>query len=90
MLFGSQAKGTVRIGSDVDLLIVANMDGNPGFHHRRARQLAADCFPPIDIVIATPAEIAEAAAAKSPFLLSILSTGITIYNRSSGSTPGSA
>ncbi len=83
MLFGSYAKGTVHRGSDVDLLVIANLQGNPAFHQRRARQLAADCFPPVDVVFATPADVAGAATAKSPFLLSILGVGITLYTRPS-------
>jgi len=81
VLFGSYAKGTVHGGSDVDLLVIANLEGNPAFHQRRARQLAADCFPRVDVVFATPLEVAEAATAKSPFLLSILGKGITLYAR---------
>ena len=81
VLFGSYAKGTVRSGSDVDLLVIASLNGNPDFHRRRARQLAANSFPPVDVVFATPAEVAGAATAKSPFLLSILGSGITVYNR---------
>ena len=81
MLFGSWAKGTRHVGSDVDLLIIADLPGSPVVHARRARQLAADSFPRIDIVFATPDEVASAATAKSPFLLSILGTGITVYRR---------
>jgi predicted nucleotidyltransferase len=82
VLFGSYAKGTNHAGSDVDLLVVANLDGDPAFYLRRARQLAADCFPPIDVVFATPEDVAEAHTARSPFLLSVLGSGITLYNRS--------
>jgi len=82
MLFGSYAKGTVQPGSDVDLLIVADLDGDPMVHQRRARQLTADCFPPIDIIICTPEDVSEATIAKSPFLLSVLGSGITVYSRS--------
>jgi predicted nucleotidyltransferase len=81
VLFGSYAKGRVHGGSDVDLLVVANLEGNPAFHQRRARQLAADCFPRVDVVFATPEEVNEAATTKSPFLLSILGKGITLYTR---------
>jgi predicted nucleotidyltransferase len=81
LLFGSYAKGRVRAGSDVDLLVVANLAGNPLFHQRRARQLAADCFPRVDIVFATPEDVAKASIAKSPFLLSILGSGVTLYTR---------
>jgi predicted nucleotidyltransferase len=81
LLFGSWAKGTRHVGSDIDLLIIADLPGNPMAHARRARQLAADSFPRIDIVFATPKEVASAVTAKSPFLLSILGTGIVVYQR---------
>jgi len=81
VLFGSYAKNSVRLGSDVDLLVVARLEGNPSIHLRRARQLAADCFPPVDIVFASPEEIAGAATTASPFLASILGRGITVYAR---------
>lgn len=80
VLFGSYAKGTKRDSSDVDLLIVAEVESGAA-HHRRARQLTSDCFPRVDIVFATPTEVAEAAEARSPFLYSILGSGITIYER---------
>jgi len=87
LLFGSYAKGNVRPGSDVDLLVIANVAGNPAIHLRRARQLCADCFPPVDVVFAAPEEVAAAESAKSPFLLSILGTGVVIYASRLGSDP---
>ena len=81
MLFGSYAKGTNGPDSDVDLLVIADLCGDPIFHLRRARQLAADCFPPVDVVFATAEEIASAPTAKSPFLLSILEKGVIVYRR---------
>ena len=82
VLFGSYAKGQEHAGSDIDLLIVADLAEESLAHHlRRARQLAADCFPPVDIVFATPDEIAAAAGAPSPFLQSILERGVTVYER---------
>jgi uncharacterized protein len=83
ILFGSYAKGTAHSGSDVDLLVVANLDANRDLQQRRANQLASDCFPHVDVVLATPAEVAEADRAKSPFLVSILGVGIEIYTASS-------
>ena len=79
MLFGSFAKGTNHLSSDIDLLVVANLEGDALYHLRRARQLAADCFPPIDVVFATKEEIESAATAKSPFLYSILKRGVIVY-----------
>jgi predicted nucleotidyltransferase len=84
LLFGSYAKGTQRLASDVDLLVIAELSGSAVFHLRRAHQLAADCFPPVDVVFATPAEVAEADSAPSPFLQSILGSGKLVYCRSSG------
>lgn len=83
LLFGSHAKGKAKLTSDMDLLVIAQMEGNPAIHRRRAKQLAADCFPRVDVVIATPAEVADAANARSPFLASILGSGITLYTRPS-------
>ena len=81
VLFGSYAKGNVRVRSDVDLLIVTSIDGTQALSQRRARQLTADCFPRVDVAFATPEEVAQADAAKSPFLASILTVGITLYRR---------
>ena len=79
ILFGSYAKGTARSRSDVDLLVVADLHGHRDLHRRRARQLAADCFPRVNVVLATPLEVAQAGIAKSPFLQSILGSGIELY-----------
>ena len=81
VLFGSYAKGTTHLGSDLDLLVIAEIGDNPAFYLRRAHQLAVDCFPPVDVVFATPEDVACAATTKSPFLLSILERGIIVYRR---------
>ena len=81
LLFGSHAKGTSHGRSDVDLLVIVAGDDEGGARRRRARQLAADCFPPVDPVFATPEEVAEATLDDAPFLLSILASGVTIYER---------
>ncbi len=81
VLFGSYAKGRNQPGSDVDLLIVADLVGDAAMHLRRAHQLAADCYPPVDVVFATREEVEKAAAMQNPFLLSILGSGIPIYRR---------
>jgi predicted nucleotidyltransferase len=82
VLFGSYAKGTAESGSDMDLLVVADIEGDPIVHLRRARQLVASSFPPVDIVLCTSEDVSEAASAKSPFLLSVLGSGVTVYSRS--------
>jgi uncharacterized protein len=81
VLFGSYAKGTARPGSDVDLLVVAEAGAEPAKAIRRARQLVATSFPAVDVVLCTPEDAEHAATAASPFLQSILETGITVYAR---------
>jgi predicted nucleotidyltransferase len=82
VLFGSYAKGTAESGSDLDLLVIADIEGDAVLHLRRARQLVAASFPPVDVVLCTPEDVSEAPSAKSPFLLSVLGSGITVYSRS--------
>jgi len=81
LLFGSYAKGMTHAASDVDLLVVADLPGDSATHNRRARQLVADCFPPVDVVFATPREVESAEIQRSPFLLSILGSGVVVYRR---------
>jgi predicted nucleotidyltransferase len=81
VLFGSWAKGVTRASSDVDLLVVTEAAADGAAPRIRARQLAADCFPGVDVVLATPADVAAAATAASPFLASILGSGIDLYAR---------
>jgi uncharacterized protein len=88
IVFGSHAKGTAHSTSDFDLLVIVNVEGSLGPYRRRARQLAADCFPPVDIVLATPADVEDAETAPSPFLLSILGSGVTIYQSEQRGTRG--
>jgi predicted nucleotidyltransferase len=81
ILFGSYAKGTNHAGSDIDLLLVVDLPGDAGIHQRRARQLTADCFPPVDVVFQSPENVAEAGVAGSPFLVSVLERGVTLFSR---------
>jgi predicted nucleotidyltransferase len=85
VLFGSYAKGTEQPGSDVDLLVITEAASNPGTALRRARQLVATNFPPIDVSLCTPADAEHADRAASPFLQSILESGLTVYQRRSPS-----
>jgi predicted nucleotidyltransferase len=84
VLFGSYARGTANPDSDVDLLVIADLVGDPVLHARRARQLVAASFPPVDVLICSPEDVAESRTARSLFLLSVLESGITLY---SGSAP---
>lgn len=78
VLFGSRAKGVPHGRSDTDLLVIAEAAVDPALVHR-ARELVATSFPPIDLVLCTPSDAENATAALSPFLLSILDSGITLF-----------
>src|SRR6266568_8574321 len=81
VLFGSYAKGTACADSDVDLLVVADLEGDPVAHARRARQLTADSFPRVDVVLCRSGDLSESELTRSAFLLSVLGSGITVYSR---------
>lgn len=57
ILFGSHADGTADEGSDLDLLVVADMQGSPPRRAARVYSLF-DPYPcPMDILVYTPAEV---------------------------------
>jgi len=82
VLFGSYAKGTATPDSDVDLLVVARLAGDLAVYQRRAEQLIVDYFPLIDVLMCTPQDLEEARSDRSQFLLSVIDSGVTVYNRS--------
>ena len=79
VLFGSYAKGSNKQGSDIDLLVVTYNDIDFSSHLRRAKQLAADCFPRVDVVFASTEELRKATLLSNAFLLSALDCGIILY-----------
>jgi predicted nucleotidyltransferase len=79
ILFGSRAKGTANPDSDADLLVVADLVGNPEIHLRRAHQLVSTHFPRVDVMFCTPEDVKSCSTAASPFLHSILETGVVVY-----------
>lgn len=78
-VFGSHARGSARPGSDVDLLVVGVWNNEPTRLLRHARQLVAHSFPPIDLVLCTPAELAKLERSQGPFLRSIIQSGVLIW-----------
>jgi predicted nucleotidyltransferase len=88
VLFGSYAKGTMQSGSDLDLLVIVRVEDRSASSLRRAHQLAADCFPTVDVAFATVDDVENAALDRNPFLLSVLGTGVTVYSREANGTIG--
>jgi predicted nucleotidyltransferase len=83
ILFGSFAYGHPTIDSDVDLLIVMRSKARPV---DRIRQASAVLDPrpfPVDIIVRTPAEIAERLRIRDCFIEEIVTKGKVLYERSS-------
>lgn len=82
ILFGSLADGAVHEWSDIDLLIIKETDKRP---IDRNVELAKLLRPKvgIDLFIYTPQEFAVLVREKYSFLLNILKTGKTVYEKRS-------
>ncbi len=81
VLLGSQARGTARAGSDLDLLVV--MD-SPLPRHRRVVPILkalAGIMIGKDVVAYTPGEIEEWRGVREAFITSILAEGRTLYKK---------
>lgn len=81
VLFGSHAHGHGRPDSDLDLLIIE--DSDLPRHRRAPRYLRAlvGVFPAKDVIVWTPAEIAEWGQVPHAFISTILREGVTLYER---------
>ena len=81
VLFGSQARGDARPDSDLDLLIV---EDSPVPRYKRAApylRALTGVFPAKDVVVWTPAEIAEWSNVSNAFVTTALREGRMLYAR---------
>ena len=88
VIFGSRAGGSARADSDVDVLIVKDdprrwvervMDATERLYSERLVEARRD-LPPFDVLVYTPAEIAERLALGDPFFAEMVS-GRLVYER---------
>jgi predicted nucleotidyltransferase len=82
ILFGSFAHGQPGTDSDVDLLVIMESEQNP---HARSVQVSEILYPrpfPVDIIVRTPAEVAERIALGDCFFRDIMARGKVLYERS--------
>ena len=78
ILFGSYAYGQPTEDSDVDLLVVMDIDESP--LHVAAKIAAVIEHPfPLDIVVRTPVEFASAVHRRGVFATEVATKGITLY-----------
>ena len=81
VLFGSYAYGAPDLDSDVDLLVVMDSDEPMAQRIRRVTEVAKVRFLPMDVIVRTPAEMAERLAMGDFFLADILEKGKVLYHR---------
>ena len=79
-LFGSQARGQAREGSDVDLLIVVP-DSNLPRHRREAfsYDLLWGIKTPVDVIVLTRAEFQRASRVKTSLASTVQAEGKVLY-----------
>jgi predicted nucleotidyltransferase len=83
VLFGSYASGAPNLESDVDLLVVMDSEESLAQRIRRVMHVAKVRFLPMDVIVRTPAEMAERLAMGDFFLAEILQKGKVLYHRES-------
>ena len=83
VLFGSYAYGVPDLDSDVDLLVVMDSNEPMAQRMRRVTEVAKVRFLPMDVIVRTPAEMAERLAMGDFFLAEILEKGKVLYRRES-------
>jgi predicted nucleotidyltransferase len=79
ILFGSRARGTARLDSDVDLLIIAD---SPQPRYRRAAPLygaLSDILLPMDIVVYSPEEVMDWSEVPKAFVTTAIREGKILY-----------
>ena len=80
-LFGFYAYGNPRSNSDVDLLVVMPLDGDPVDKSVEMRLKLRPRFP-LDLLVRTPAKIRERLAIGDDFIRDILEKGKVLYEAS--------
>lgn len=79
ILFGSYANGEAQEDSDLDILIIKDLDRDRYKRTREIRKLLRGTMIPIDVVIYTNAEVEEWKDTKSAFITQIMQNGRVLY-----------
>lgn len=82
IVFGSQARGDTRRGSDLDLLVVHDTSRTDREVRRQLERLFLDRRFGLDLIVRTPEEVAMNLADSNPFYAQhIFGEGIVLYER---------
>lgn len=78
ILFGSHAYGKPTRDSDVDIMVIMPLEGNPIDMSVEMRTRLRPPFP-LDLLVRTPAKISERLAMGDDFVADVLTNGRVIY-----------
>lgn len=81
ILFGSYACGQAKKDSDVDLLVVIQVDENP-MHVAGLISAAIDHPFPLDIFVVTPSRLEEYLKERAVFATQLITKGVVLYEAS--------
>jgi predicted nucleotidyltransferase len=81
ILFGSYASGTPTADSDVDLLVIMDTQARPVDRYLRVSRLLRPRPFPLDLLVKTPEEIAQALDREDAFIREITAQGRVLYER---------
>jgi predicted nucleotidyltransferase len=82
ILFGSYVYGTPSADSDVDLLVILDTQARPVDRYVSVSRLLRPRPFPLDLVVKTPEEIAQAVDRGDAFIDEVLTHGRVLYARS--------
>ena len=81
VLFGSYSYGTPTADSDVDLLVIMDTTARPVERYLRVSRLLRPRPFPLDLLVKTPEEVAQALAREDAFVHEITTRGRVLYER---------
>lgn len=79
ILFGSRAWGEPTKESDLDILVVMDVDGSPIRKASEISRIVRPKFLPMDIIVRTPDEIEHRIGIGDPFIKRIMNKGKVLY-----------
>lgn len=82
ILFGSYVYGKASSDSDVDLLVIMETSARPADRYLAVSRLIRPRPFPLDILVKTPTEIAQALEKGDFFICEIITQGRVLYERS--------
>jgi predicted nucleotidyltransferase len=82
VLFGSYVYGTPTADSDVDLLVIVDTQARPVDRYLCVSRLLRPRPFPLDLLVKTPEEVAQALDRGDAFMREIMARGRVLYERS--------